>query len=90
MIDRVLKEFKDEDKAKLLIERIHGEKPRYIRDQLMILDSVVTSSTETAVNKALDYCINNKLFSAMDFRDAVNHYSKIVAPSDTISPGSCF
>lgn len=86
MIDNISQKFKNEDKAKILIDEIRKEKPRYIRDQLMVLDSVATASSDAAINKALDYCINNKLFSATDFKDAVNHYSKIVAQSDVIPP----
>ncbi|MFA5577846.1 MAG: IS21 family transposase [Tissierellaceae bacterium] len=86
MIDSISKKFKDEDKARILIDEIRKEKSRYIRDQLIVLDSVVTSSAETAVKIALDYCISNKLFSAIDFRDAANHYSKIIPEDDTIVP----
>lgn len=85
MIDNVLKRFKDEDKAKTLIDGIRNDKPRYIRDQLMVMDSVLSSTDENAVHRALDYCVNNKLFNAVDFKDAANHYSKIIDKADNIA-----
>ncbi|TJX12990.1 IS21 family transposase [Tissierella creatinini] len=82
MIDNVLKRFNDEYKARTLIDEIRNEKPRYIRDQLMVMDSVLTSTDENAIHRALDYCLNNKLVSAVDFKDAANHYSKIIDKAD--------
>ena len=51
----------------------------------MLLDSVLASNDENAVQRALDYCVNNKLFSAVDFKDAANHYSKIIDKADNIT-----
>jgi hypothetical protein len=86
MIDNISRKFKDVDKAKILIEGIRNEKPRYIRDQLIIIDSVVATKSGDSINRALDYCVNNKLFSAVDFRDAVNHYSRIIVEADNVAP----
>ncbi|EYE87201.1 hypothetical protein Q428_14620 [Fervidicella metallireducens AeB] len=82
MIENIIKKFTDQDKAKVLLEGIHNEKPRYIRDQLMLIDSVIQSASNSSISKALDYCVKNHLFSAVDFRDAVNHYSKINVESE--------
>jgi hypothetical protein len=86
MIDNISRKFKDVDKAKILIEGIRNEKPRYIRDQLIIIDSVVATKSGDSINRALDYCVNNKLFSAVDFRDAVNYYSRIIVEADNVAP----
>ena len=84
MIDNISAKFKEEDKAKSFIEDLRKDKPRYIRDQLIILNSVVESLNEICINKALDYCIDNKLFRAVDFRDAAKHFSKIIINGDNI------
>lgn len=83
MISNISDKFANKDKVRELIEDIKKDKPRYIRDQLMILDSVVTSFDENSINKALDYCIKNRLFNAADFRDATNHFSKTINETST-------
>ena len=77
-INTTLDKFEDKNKAKILIKNIHEEKPRYVRDQLVIINKAIEESDVSSISRALDYCINNKLYSAIDFRDALNHYSKIV------------
>lgn len=84
MIDNISTKFSEEDKARSFIEELRKDKPRYIRDQLIILNSVVESVNEIHIGKALNYCIDNKLFRALDFRDAANHFSKIIIDEDKI------
>ena len=55
---------------------IRNAKPRYIRDQLMIIKRVVESSNRATVNKALDYCIENKIASGIDFKAIVMQFEK--------------
>lgn len=85
MIENVSGKFSDKEKAKLMLEGIHSEKPRYMRDQLMLIESVIEHSNIKSIEKALDYCIKNKLFSAVDFRDAVKHYTRLTETPDSIS-----
>lgn len=77
MIENTSGKFSDREKARLFLEEIHKEKPRYIRDQIMLIETCIQSINTETIDKALDYCINNRLFSAVDFRDAVKHYSRI-------------
>jgi len=77
MIESVSGKFTDREKARLFLEAIHREKPRYIRDQIMLVASAIKSSSTTrSREEALNYCIKYKLFSAVDFRDAVKHYTR--------------
>ena len=75
LIKRVANLFSESEKAEIFLEEIHRIKPRYIRDQLTLIEASISSSDMTAVNKALNFCVKNNLPSAVDFRDAVRHYS---------------
>lgn len=70
--------FPDKEKASSFINRIKEDKPRYIRDQLLLIQTAITDRSQITINKALDFCIKNTLYSAVDFRDAVIHYGKVV------------
>ena len=75
LIQRVADLFHDSQKAKAFFEEIHKVKPRYTRDQLTLIESSITCVDAEAVDKALNFCVKNQLISAVDFRDAVKHYS---------------
>ena len=78
LTEKTVSYFSDNEKAATFIENIQKEKPRYIRDQLALIETVAASANEDSVNKALDYCMKYKLFSAVDFKDAVAHYDKTI------------
>jgi len=63
-------------KTHAFFESIREIKPRYIRDQLSMIRKSIKDVSPQAREKALDFCINNKLYSSVDFNDAVNHFGK--------------
>lgn len=75
LIKKVACLFSVAEKAEDFLEKIHKAKPRYVRDQLALIEATITSSCMSAVDKGLDFCVKNNLTSAVDFRDAVKHYS---------------
>lgn len=75
LMKRLAEKFPDSQKAQTFFEEIHKEKPRYIRDQLTLIEASVESVNSRTIEKALDYCISHKLISAVDFKDAVKHYA---------------
>lgn len=75
LMKRVAEKFSDSRKAQAFFEEIHKEKPRYIRDQLTLIETSIESAARTAIDKALDFCVSHRLNSAVDFRDAVKHYT---------------
>ena len=68
--------FTESQNALCFLEKIYEEKPRYIRDQLTQIKSVIKNMSSEVINKALEFCIKNHLYSSVDFKDAVFHYSK--------------
>ncbi|MDK2800088.1 MAG: hypothetical protein PWQ70_1707 [Clostridiales bacterium] len=53
----------------------------------MVISSAIKDQTPETINKALDFCVNNRLYSGGDFKDAVIHFGKEkriqVLPDDT-------
>ena len=55
---------------------IRNAKPRYIRDQLLIIKQTIEGVEKSLVKKALDYCLDNKITSASDFKAILSKNKK--------------
>lgn len=69
MISQVTELFSDKQKAETFLKKIYATKPRYIRDQLQVIKKVVDDSGVNVAELALNFCMENEIFSASDFRD---------------------
>jgi transposase len=68
--------FPDSMAANDFLEKIRMEKPRYIRDQLLLIQTAIQGKSPEVLVKTLSFCVKNKLYSAVDFKDAAAHYAK--------------
>jgi len=75
--------FSTTEAAGMFLDRIHTEKRRYVRDQFLLIEKTIEEHGMEAVETALQYCLTNELYSAVDFRDAVIHFSKGVKKTET-------
>lgn len=75
-METVKDSFEDGEKIQLFLDEIYHRYPRYIRDQLKILQKTV-KEFRTHIQSALDICINKGLWSANDFRDVAKHLAGI-------------
>lgn len=80
MYDKTLELLGGNEAARLLLETIRKEKGRYIREQFGLIKSVVQSHSSETLDEALKFCYENNLNSAVDIRDAADHYAKQKAP----------
>jgi len=71
----VISHFKDQEAAHMYVNEICLKYARYRRDQLAILKMVMKEDSEW-INLALQKCIDEKLYSANDFRDVVSYLKK--------------
>jgi DNA replication protein DnaC len=62
-MDKITEMFSDTQNAKMFLDAIHKDKPRYMRDQLMLIEKALKAADEAAVDKALKFCVNNNLNS---------------------------
>ena len=76
LIEQTSTRFSDPDKARNFMEFIRSEKPRYIRDQVLLIQKSIKNVPIEVMDKALDFCVRNRLYKATDFQDAINHYQK--------------
>jgi len=69
------------------IEKIDKLYPRYVRDQLSALMSLAESYGINASEKALEFCVQNNLFSANDFKSILLNSNKPKKVEDqTVKP----
>ncbi len=54
------------------LEAIRREKPRYIRDQLQLIREVVENTEASIVHRAIIFCHQNNILSAVDFKAMVD------------------
>jgi transposase len=58
----------DPEKGLQWLQMIKKEKPRYIRDQLKIIQDAIAKAQSAQVAKAIDFCLANAITRATDFR----------------------
>jgi len=68
--------FANPEAAGLFLNGIHNRKKRYVRDQFLLIEKAIGEYDPETVASALDYCLINELYSAVDFKDALNHFSQ--------------
>ncbi|MHB1127504.1 MAG: IS21 family transposase [Bacillota bacterium] len=84
-IETVANNFPDPDQAKAYLEKIRTEKPRYIRDQLQLIQQNIETMDKQTITRALEFCLKNKLFSATDLVDAVKYFENRQLPEQQCS-----
>lgn len=76
MKDALRAKFSNTEAAGMFLDKIYTSKKRYARDQFVLIDKSLSQYSAEAVEAALQYCLNQELYSALDFRDAIVHFSK--------------
>ena len=60
--------FTNTELAVSYMEGIRAEKPRYVRDQLILIKQTIEITDKSIVDLTLQYCLQMKVFSANDFK----------------------
>ncbi|MFN6945718.1 MAG: IS21 family transposase [Cytophagaceae bacterium] len=76
MMNQLCSLLQHPEQAKEWLSAIKTDKPRYIRDQLLILRETIESADPVLVEKTLQYCITNNITSAADFKSIIIHYQQ--------------
>lgn len=74
--ERFYASLSEPDMGRQLVAAIRSDKPRYIRDQLLILLDATGGYTVPVVTQALQYCCEHTIASASDFKAVVAHYHR--------------
>ncbi len=67
LMELVSENFSDHQKALEYLENIRLQNPRYVRDQVKMIHTVCDKYKMQQRDKALQYCLENKIFKASDF-----------------------
>jgi len=62
--------------GKQFLNAIRKEKPRYVRDQVLVFKKIVENTEKTIVQRALDYCCDNQVLSANDFKAVAEQFTR--------------
>jgi transposase len=62
--------------AKNFLNAVRTAKPRYIRDQVLLFKQTIENAAKPIVQKALDYCSENQVVSATDFKAVVEQFTR--------------
>lgn len=72
MMDEVARLFTDPQQAICWLENIRTDKPRYIRDQLIIIREAVAGHDPEVIAQAVEYCSEHQVYSATDFKNILD------------------
>jgi hypothetical protein len=68
MIDELCCLLPDAEKGREWLNMIRADKPRYIRDQTILIRDTISGTEPDLIEKALDYCLANNICSGGDFK----------------------
>ncbi len=74
LINHFIEEHHDLPELGAFLDGVRSAKPRYIRDQLQLIQSTLQDMDKAVIERALYYCLKNRLYSASDFGDAVGYF----------------
>lgn len=76
--------FEKTELALQYLKMIKEDKPRYVRDQLILVRQTCQKHNPKHFNEALNYCVQNSLYSAVDFRSVVEQNLRVCAQSKSL------
>jgi hypothetical protein len=84
LIEEVAGLFPASDQALIWLNHIKKDKPRYIRDQLLLIKEATERYSPELIMKVLQYCLDNSITSAVDFKAIAAHYLQSKEPQANI------
>lgn len=76
LMEEVGKGFTDKQAAQEYFAQLQQAKPRYIRDQLLLIKKAICKSQAVHIDQALAFCRANGIFNAGDFNAVLNKISR--------------
>jgi len=67
-LEQVIAKFKDREVATTYFTELYKAKPRYIRDQLLLVEKTIEQTSIEAAEETLHFCHENQIYSANDFK----------------------
>lgn len=76
LMEQVAKLFPDQQPAQNYFAQLQKAKPRYIRDQLLLIKKSIHKSNEAYLGQALGFCQANSIYNAGDFTAVLESLSQ--------------
>jgi hypothetical protein len=76
----VLEALGKSETARTFLETIRHEKPRYSRDQYLLVLRTIKKRTQSEIDIALNYCVDRGLYSATIFKSVVDQLDQLPQP----------
>ena len=72
----ILKILPDNEKSILFIELLHKDKPRYVRDNLLVVEKKAKEIASRNLLLAIEFCLENKVYNSNRLIEIAIHYQK--------------
>lgn len=72
----------DPELAKEWLRTIYAAKPRYVRDQLLLIRKSIQGNDSDLISKTIQYCLTNKIASAVDFDAIIKQHHRTTTNND--------
>lgn len=82
-MEQLAESFSNQQAAKNYFAQLQKAKPRYIRDQLLLIKKAIDKSKLIDVDQTLEFCQVNRIFNANDFKavlDKISQEPPVVIP----------
>jgi len=89
LIEQVCALVNEPEKGKQFLNAIHKDKPRYIRDQILLVKETIQKTDRVIIDQALQYCCDNNVISACDFKSIAEHYTTLQPSKDNLTQKIC-
>jgi hypothetical protein len=76
MLEEVTGMFGSTAEVKEYLEKLHQAKPRYIRDQLIVIRGAVKESGLENANRAIRYCLEKGIYQATSLKTMAENYAR--------------
>lgn len=86
MIDKISSLTPVPEQAKQWFRTIRAAKPRYVRDQLLIIREAIEKTDAELLTKTILYCLENNIASAVDFNAIVKQQQRSASTQEKIIP----
>ncbi|MEZ5039972.1 MAG: IS21 family transposase [Saprospiraceae bacterium] len=81
LIEQVAQLFTDQSSAQAYFAQLQQAKPRYIRDQLLLIKKAIGKSNAEYADQALKFCQTNTILNANDFSAVLDQLSRTDHPA---------
>lgn len=75
LIQQVCAGLENPEQGQAFLQQVRTEKPRYIRDQALLLKAAMETYPKEILAEALEYCFMHQLHSASDLKSICEHLS---------------